>query len=998
MRTKTKKGLVDFKRKRSLGSVVPLLFLATGFNVVSANGVETFFNENYENDRVSVVVQSITGTIVDADGIPLPGATVVIKGTSKGTQTDFDGNFVIDANAGDVLEISYVGFKTQEIVVGDQTSLNVTLEQDIDALNEVVVVGYGTQKKSEITGASSQVKAESFEEQPVVRVEEALQGRTAGVFVARSNGTPGADAKIRVRGVNSITGANAPLVVVDGFIGGDLRTLNPADIETFEVLKDASALAIYGARGANGVILVTTKKGKGKTRVDVNVFTSVSELANSYDNRKSALQFALDSPPNFYSDEVIDNLRTNPVPDKEDDLFRTAFAQNYQVSLSGGTDKVNYFISGNYLDQQGIMVTNEYERYSLRANVESKVNEKLKIGMQLFANRETDNNNPNNFNLTKGGPVLRTLTTDPTFRQFNQDGSFNFNKAPLGNTSATYFVTDLFRSDIERRANRFNLNLNLEYKILPSLKYSILVAGNTLDQRDERFTKESPDLIDPDTGEQSDPRFNVFDSSNRQFVGYQITNILNWNKTFGKHGINLTGVYEFAKNATDDEGVNIISVPFDVDSVEVIDDSSEIEPESRTYRRSKGTFGIVSVLGRLNYAYDESLLLNASIRRDEATTFTKDNRVGVFYSFGGGYSMKKLSFIENSNVFNNVKIRGSWGQTGNSNTPNFAAFTDTFEARQIVGGRTLVRQNNIGNPNLSWEITEQWNVGADVNLFNNRLNFSVDYFNKTSEDLILRFNPIPSNRALFTTENIGEVENKGFEFSMNGDVINNDNLTWNSGIVFSHVKNEVTKLIDLEKLPAQLIEGQFRDLQNQESLNVIKVGEPIGSFFGFNEEGRRDVLGSGLPTVTWGFNNTVNYKKWDFNAFVQGAAGFDVYNITRGALNGASADVAGNFLTDLDEPTTKEGSYRYVEKGDYVRLSNLSLGYTITKPFKQIDFVKLYASGQNLFLITDYKGYDPETNSGQRGFTPGNPDVAAGIDAGAIPNPRTYTFGVKLGF
>ncbi|WP_010522153.1 SusC/RagA family TonB-linked outer membrane protein [Aquimarina agarivorans] len=1017
MRTKTKKGLVNFKRKRSLGSVVPLLFLATGFNVVSANGIEAL--HKYENDKVNVVVQTITGTIVDADGIPLPGATVVIKGTSKGTQTDFDGNFIIDANAGDVLEISYVGFKTQEIVIGDQATISIALEQDIDALTEVVVVGYGKVKKSDLTGAVAKVTDKAFEEQPISRVEDALQGRLSGVTVAQSNGTPGSDTKIRVRGVNSVTGANAPLVIVDGIFGGDLRTINPNNIASIEVLKDASSLALYGSRGSNGVILVTTKKGKGKPKVEVDYFTSVAQLANSYDNRLSSGEFARRRNANatggaIFSEEEIRNLDANPI-DYEDELFRSATTNNIQLSVSGGDDKINYFISGNYVNQEGIMITNEFERYSLRSNLQSKINDKLKVGLNLYANRETDINNPNIFNRTFGGPVVQALTTDPTEPVFNSDGSLNITGFRFGNLDATSYIADIRRSDLQRQTDRINTNINLEYKIFEPLTYKLLVGLSLRNRSNEFLIKESTGLNDIS---------NRAEVRNEKFSEYQFTNILNYNKSFGNHNLDAIAVYEFQASESSDNTSTFANISGDINDVALLDTSTTVE--QRNFASNFGESGIQSFLGRLNYNYNGSLYITGALRIDESSRFLPDERVGYFPSAALAYSFKKMTFIENSSVFNDLKLRTSWGQVGNQNVPA-GAFNDL---RTPNPGTTIPILRRFGNPDITWETTTQIDAGIDVSLFNNRLNFSFDYFNKVTDDLLLRrFFDLRVDAELFTFENIGEVENKGFDIALNGDIIDTENFTWNSGLVFSFVENEVTKLFD----DFTEIRQNVRAVDNINApINIVELGAPLGQFRGATFAGINDagestyvgvdadgnvatgslsegvtpdlgVIGNGTPTTTWGFNNTFTYKNLDLNIFIRGAHGFDVYNQVAAALD---SNANGNFRNTLVNTPDITGnllnSSKYVENGGFVRLSNLSLAYTIRNPFKGLSSAKISVSGQNLLLITDYSGYDPEVSSsnpfGQNESGQDNSDVSSGIDLGAIPNPRTITLGLKLSF
>ncbi len=1027
------KKLVSVKYKKAkILKILKDLFNNTNINfevldrqIILVSDSETQKDEILNNYYAAQNI--IKGAVKDETGVPIPGANVIVKGTNKGVVTDFDGGFSIEASSTDVLQISFIGYEKQEVTVGNQTTINIVLIEDAALLDQVVVIGYGKAKRTDLTESVTQVTAKSFENQPVTRVEEALQGRTAGVTVARSNGTPGGAAKIRVRGVNSITGNNSPLVVIDGVIGGDLRTLNPNDIESFNVLKDASATAIYGSRGANGVILVTTKKGKGKTKMMFESFLTFSQLAKSYDNRVDALEhFRRTDNAALFPDTSEQDLIDNPVADRESELFRDTFSRNYQLSVSGGDDKFNYFVSGNYADLEGIMIKNDYERYSLRANIESQVNDKLKIGLRTFFNREIDNNNPNALNRVFGGPVVRTLTFDPTFRLFNPDGSFNLTKPQTGNTDNTYFVTNLLRSDVERKANRFNANINVEYEFLPSFTYTLIAGATTTNQTNASIRIEN--------GPGFDYQSNQGSINSNEFLNYQISNLLNWNKTFNeKHNFDVLGVYEFTKSENTTERILRRSLPpsvrnitdigrFDLpfqEGYEIPSGSNGVDGIPERDRRfldvgsGFGESAIESFLGRVKYTFDESLSVSASIRRDETTAFFPDERVGVFKSFSLGYNFNKLAFVQNSNTISDLRLRASWGETGNQNAPR-SAFEDAFTINVIplsTGGTVEIpKRTTVGNPDLTWEITEQANIGLDLGLFNSRVNLTVDLYQKKTKDLLVttRFNQnVPGT---FITENAGDVENKGIDVAINADIIRSEDFRWNTLVAFSYLQNEVVQISS--RLDRQdLILGTFQDIGLRNIINVIKEGEPLGSFYGTVFSGEVDdqgnaifdpvqVIGNGLPTTTWGFNNTLNYKNWNLNFFIQGSHGFEVFNQVSAALAGGEPNFRAFLKADDEDFVANSGlnSSRYVEKGDFIRLSNLTLGYNFDSPVKGIDYIKVYGSGQNLFLITDYSGYDPEISSSQSTQGAPNPDVSAGIDSGAIPNPRTYTFGVKVGF
>ncbi|KAA1247523.1 TonB-dependent receptor [Aquimarina sp. RZ0] len=978
--------------------------------------------------------QTVTGQIVDQSNIGIPGVNIALQGKSIGEITDFDGNFSINASPEDVLVISYIGYITEKITVGSQTNIFVQLKEDVATLDDVVVIGYGTRRKSDLTGAVSQVTAKSFESQPITRVEEAIQGRAAGVTVARNNGAPGAGVKIRVRGVNSITGNNTPLVVIDGIFGGDLRTINPNDIASIEVLKDASSLAIYGSRGSNGVILVTTKKGAGKTKISLEHFTSISDVSREVDVLSSADFATLKNrdllavgSPARYTDEQISGFQNNPI-DYQDELFRTGVSNTTQASISGGDEKFKYFISGNYTDQEGIILSTGYERYSIRSNFNAKINDRLSIGLNLFASRESFLNNVDSFNRFKGGLVLRALTWDPTVPVHDEDGNFILTSDIANNGFNP--IAALLRSQIETVNDRFNANFDIKYKLLDGLTYNLIAGANTWNSATQSFRVEGDTSI-PD----SNHTFINFNAG--RFTAFQISNIINWKKSFGDHNFDITGVYEFQG----DEGTSNGYFTNDVlaGGFFLSDNGDQLR---ENFFNNKGVNSIQSYLGRLQYDFNKSLFLTASIRADQSSRFSGDNRTGYFPSAAIAYSFNNMSFIADGSTFSNLKFRGGYGEVGNQNVPGparFALLGNVSASGDGVGVDNGVISTQIGNPDLKWETTTQFNVGLDLGFLNNRIDISVDYYQKNTIDLLLQTRV--ENSAFTRFENVGEVENKGIDFSISADIIDTDNFTWNSNFVVSHVKNEVIELDDGRN---QII-GNITSIDGTtNALNVIEVGQPLGQFYGLtylgtwkstddiplNDQGTAIAqpgdarylmdengdnvfggIGNGTPTLTWGFNNTFDYKNWNLNIFVQAAHDFDVYNQVEGALNGGTGDFRDNlspnsfnaWTPDNETEIPRAGSTnllnssRYIEDGSYIRLSNVTLGYNFGSFFKNLDSAQVYVSGQNVFLITDYSGYDPEVTSNpvQGGS---NADVGSGINLGAFPNPRTFTLGVKLGF
>ncbi len=1023
---------VKFK-KTKINRILSKLFINTEIDYeVLDKQIILIANKIKESPKEIEIQQTISGTVVDEAGVGIPGANVLVKGTTKGVVTDFDGNFSIEASAGDVLEISFLGYVTQSITVSDQTSISITMAEDTAQLDEVVVIGYGTAKKSDLTGAVSRVTSKSFENQPLVRVEDALQGRAAGVTVARQSGAPGGAVKIRVRGTNSITGNNDPLVVIDGIIGGDLATLNPNDIATLDVLKDASATAIYGSRGANGVILITTKRGNGKGKLDVDFFTSFETIPNLLPTLQGGRAGDFARIENqlrgneFIPQSEIDVLDQFGGVDYQDELFQTGISNNLQMSYSGGSENVNYFVSGNYVNQEGTVITTGYERYSIRANVSANITDKLKVGVNLFGSRATSVNDINAFSRFQGSLVAHAVTWDPTTPI--RDANGNFNEGSTRSLASLNYnpIARLNQSNIDDTQDRLNVNINLSYDILENLNYTLVAGASTLNRTREALTR--------DYG-QSDATYNG--NSNRN---HQVSNIVTYSKSLDNHNFKITGVYEFqeAVNKVLNLNVDNLTGPLSYYLAEL--------NSGFNFNNNKTESSIESLMGRLEYNFNEELFLTGTVRRDGSSRFQGDNKWGTFFSFAGSYNFSNMDFIADSDLFSALKLRAGWGEVGNQNIGIYSTFDSinlgtpyafdgsTREIGAIVG--------RIGNPDTVWETTTQTNVGVDFGFLSGRINFSVDWYKKNTTDLLLAVTIPPTLVGPQTApqiQNVGETENTGIDLSLSASIINNDNFTWDSNFNVSFVKNKILDLgNDTAGNPIDEIQGQFGSIDGQGRIwNVFQVGEPLGQIQGStflgtwktseaaeaatfgrvpgdakylrDENGDRviGVIGNGTPTTLWGWNNTLAYKNWDLNFFFQGSHGNEMLNAFRGTIVGATGNqrsfgspVQLNQWTPTNEteiPSGGEndyGSTRYIENGGFVRLSNLNIGYTF-KNVKGFETIKVYAGGQNLFLITDYSGYDPELTS-RPANNNGNVDAAPGIDIGAYPNPRVYNVGVKF--
>ena len=977
----------------------------------------------------------VSGRVTDAsENAPLTGVTVAVKGSQSGALTDADGRFslqVPDKNA--TLVFSYIGYANQEIKVGDQTTFNIAMQTKDSYLDEVVVIGYGTVKKSDVTGAVSTVTAESFENQPLTRMEDALQGRAAGVTVAKANGQPGANFKVRIRGVNSITGNNSPLVVVDGVQGIDLSTLNPNDIETIDVLKDASATAIYGVRGSNGVIMITTKKGFGAGKIDVDYFTTISQVPRflptladnpaDFARLENIRRVNVGGSPNF-TDAEISALQANGGTNYQKEIFQTGLGHNMQISASGSEGRINYFLSGIYRDQEGIVINTGYKQLSLRSNIEARVNDKLKIGLNIFANRGerlNDINSAGNGN-GQGSLVAKALTWDPTTPIFDANREYNLRSIKGIASLNDNPVRTLRESESLFFDEKLSTALNAEWKISNNFTY-IFTGGTQLNNfNQQRYLVEVGDDFLPHTA-----------FRNFKFTNYQISNILTWQEDFGDHNIKLTGVQEYinSQNLNNGYNANDLSLPRGFYFAELAPNAGQTVTNGFSERE------LSSYMLRAEYILANNLYVTATGRYDGTSVFRKDQRWGFFPSVAVGYSLNNL--IENSAFFSNLKLRLGWGQVGNQNIGPYSTFgglgfnSYAFDFASASAGTVLT---SFDNPNLTWETTTQSNLGIDIGILQGRGTFTIEFFTKTTTDLLLA-TPVPGTfGGGIINRNVGEVQNVGIDLAIGYDIIRTDNFDWGVNLAGSYVKNEVTQLYnDLEQ-----IQGLYTSPGGQSRvLNIIELGQPLGQFQGATflgtwksaeaaqaeEFGKKPgdakylrdedgeivfgAIGNGTPKLVWGLNNNISFMNFDLNIFIQGMHGFDIYNIQQAMITGGAGDSRSFMAADqvnqwtpeneTDIPATVQfyNSSRYIEKGDFIRLSNLNLGYTIKNLLGSgRSYLKIYASGQNLFLITEYSGYDPELSS--RKGNQGIEDVAPGINIGAYPNPRTLSFGVKLGF
>ncbi|MEN8187092.1 MAG: TonB-dependent receptor [Bacteroidota bacterium] len=940
---------------------------------------------------VSMYGQStISGTVTSKDNQqPIPGANIIIKGTATGAATDFDGNYSIDASSGDVLVFSFLGFKTLEKLVGDETTINVSLESNVELLDDVVVIGYGTAKKTDLTGAVSSISAKDFERQPITRAEDALQSRTAGVNVSKNSGAPGGEVKIRVRGSNSITGSNDPLVVIDGIIGGDLSSLNASDIQSVNVLKDASATAIYGSRGANGVVMVTTKKGRsGEPQINVNYFISSSKVPKKID---------LLSPSQFAT--LAGTTVQNGGADYQDEYFQTALTNNLQVSASGNEGKINYYLSGNLIDQEGVILNTDYKRYTLRSNLNADLNDKLSIGLNIFGSKEDAHNlvrgGSGASSDTRGG-IVNVLSFDPTLPVRNANGDYNL-QSNYGSILVNPIAVQKER-DGNLVEDRLNTNLNVSYDISENLNFTVL-AGTSQVHFNEEIYEGIPAGSSVIEGRAA---FNSIRTNE-----YQLSNILTWNKGFGETNLKLTGIYELQSSTT--KLANISSQNYAFSGLSEAFYLLELG-QTQVIGANQIKSSIGSYVARAEVNFKDNLLVTGTIRIDESSRFREDNRTGYFPSISAAYNLDQ--FISDNSFFSNIKVRAGYGETGNQNIPPLSTFQSLPTGNDFFfNGSSLdvgLGASGLVDEDLTWETTKQFNAGLDFRMAKGRLNLSLDWFKKNTTDLLLDL-PVPQfNGGGVIRTNVGEVQNTGVDVSLSAVVFDTDNLRWDSNLTMSFVNNEVIDLGGLDQILTR--PTGINPNGTGANLYIIEEGQPLGNFYGFKYTGadtngeatyetEQGVIGNGIPDFTWGLNNNLTYKNFDLNVLFRGVHGFDVLNATRGMISLGGGDVTVPTHIDAIAPgnptsgTNHINSTRYIEDGSFIRLSNLSLGYALPE-VKGLKSLRVYLSGQNLFTITNYEGYDPEVSSTGTSSS----DATSSIDFGALPNPITFTFGVNIGF
>jgi len=1012
---------------------IMLLFVSPIKSMIGSN---TMHDEEHTTYR-SILQHEVQGVVTSALGEPLIGANVSIKGTNNGTTTDFDGNYTIKlASAEDVvLVFSYLGFKTKEVNYTGQTTLDVSLEEDFGLLDEVLVVGYGAVKKSDLTGSVSQVKAEEITAYPAAGISQALQGRAAGVQISSNNGEPGGGFKIRIRGGTSISSSSDPLYVVDGFPGGTLPP--PEDIASIEILKDASSTAIYGSRGANGVVLVTTKKGKiGKAKIEFSSSYSVQSEIGRFD-LLNAEQMAT-----YINDVNVNNGGTprysNPSSfgtgtDWQEEISTQGEIQNHQISFSGGNKNVRYYVSGSMFDQKGIIINSDFARYSVTSNIDITASDKFKFGANLFARRsEKDGIRSQETNGgTTPGVVGSAVRFEPMVGVYDENGVYTLAQlnTPFDNPVAV--AKELVNESV---ADRLQANFYGEFTLLPELKFRSTFGASTYNNRNGQYV---PSVLAEASGVGG-----IASITSNKNISIISENYLTFNKEFGIHNITAMSGYSYQSDENTSSLARANGFITDSGSYWNLGQGSLLQVPSSSITKAE----LSSVYGRLNYKLSDKYLLTFTARYDGSSRFAENNKWAFFPSGALAWNVSKEGFMKNIEKISQLKLRASYGVTGNQAISPYQSLARFSPVLSIIDGSIVnaVRPSTVANNDLSWESTAQTNIGFDLGLFNNKLTITGDLYKMITSDLLFS-KPLPQysgySSQLF---NIGEVENKGFELAISTRNIDRDNFKWETQFNISTNKNQVLELPDGDDIPYGAAPGHMVGLEGGTS--VLRVGEPVGSFYGYtyagvlqsdsealpgnfettaggekfkdiNGDGEitsddRGIIGNPHPDFIWGLNNTFSYKDFDLNIFIQGSQGNELYSFTlmeldlMSGLNNATTNALNRWTpsnTNTNVPIARSrsrvSSSRWIYDGSYTRLKNVSFGYNLPEEaLSKLGFssLRLTLSAQNLLTITNYPGIDPEVNYRTNGTADSNRNL--GLDYGSYPNTKSVTFGIKVGF
>ena len=990
---------------------------------VEINNIQTKTELNVLKTKQDIVTQIIVkGTVTDSKGNPLPGASVIESGTDNGTTTDFDGNFSLTVDEENpTLEVTFIGFVGQNVVASSDSSISIMLMDDIAGLDEIVLTGYGSQNKRDITSSISVLDLEGVSEKANVDVGQLLQARSAGVRVVQNTGKPGASPQIFVRGISSLSGNTQPLYVIDGVVSYSTAAIDPNNIEDITVLKDASAAGIYGAAGAsNGVVLITTKKGKAGTfKANVNAYTGSSQLINKIPLLNAS---QLDEYLNELNDTSI-SYSGGVNNDWQDLLYQTAAQTGVNASVSGGSESGSFYVGLGYLDQEGIVRTSENKRYSLAINLDQEVNDWLSFGTHFTYTRANVKSIPDDMGARYGGAISSALQTPPFQEIFDDNGFYSVSAGGTGfgleNPLSYVYSTDNLNV-INNMVADANFAIKLPYNLTFKSQMGIILSGN-------RFTSfRDPTLNGQSASYGGEGKYNTGET-----LRYIFDNTLNYNEVFDKHKLGVV----IGSSISDENKISAEQTKrnFASETVRTLNTASENFFNSS----DAGSWSLESYFARANYSYDDRYLLTASIRTDGSSRIAPDNRWGEFKTISAGWNLSNESFMDGVNFLQNLKLRAGYGETGNlpsalnayANIVNVSVFP--ADATNLSPGRLPSTQ--AGNADLQWETSDQINVGLDFSVLDNRIFISADYYTKRTENMIFPSTLPKSTGFLTKVINLdGVIENTGFEFAINASLVNTSDFSWNSSLNMSFNDNIVMDIPEDEII----FSTRLQNLGG--NLSITKNGIPIGSFWGLNAEGvdpqtgdmiftdnngdgtitpdDKQVIGNPMPDFTYGFVNEFSYKNFDLNVVIDGSYGNEIYNTGKQNLQSMrfseqqSADVANRWRnpgdqTDMPRATLVDSNLnsfintRWIEDGSYLRVRDISLSYNFGQNVVEklsISGLRIYGNLKNWFTITNYSGYSPEVNRSLGGVD--SVALTQGVDYGTYPQAKTFSVGLNVEF
>lgn len=996
----------------------------------------------------------IKGTVVDETGQPVIGANIVVEGTTNGTISDLDGNFMLQVPEKADLRVSYIGYLDQKVKVGTNTTLRIVLKEDTQTLDEVIVVGYGTMKKSDITGSVASVRLDDLKEGASTSVDQMLLGKSAGVNVVQSSGEPGGGFSVNIRGASSINGGVSPLYVIDGvpidnsrpvsqgsIVGfsdnrsprNPMSSINPADIESLEILKDASATAIYGSRGANGVILITTKSGKAE-KMKVSYSGSVGiqspsnklKLLNAADYKR-VLNDIIDASGDTETSKVGEIANGGVGTDWQDEVTRqNAITHEHQLSFSGGNSKTFYYTSLNYVNQEGIVNNTSFERLGARINLKSDISDKIKIGMNVTGSYMKDNFVANGFGVNENAGVMyAAYNYDPTVPVRDEEGNFALSpELQLDNPVALQEGMTSYSDTYRFLASAFG-----EYHITKDLFLRLNLGTDFMNESRKNFVSSLT----------KQGRFygGIASNQNSEKSNYIVEATANYNKTIQKHSFGALAGISYQRYVTSYLNNRAADFPNESLGAENLNLGNQ-----ETFRIQNSVTGnrLASYIGRVNYSFDDRYLATVTFRADGSSRFGKNNKFGYFPSAALAWRLSNESFLKEIDQITSLKLRLGWGRTGNQEIGDYPALSTyqsagsaIWDGKQVVGTGPA----KMPNPDLKWETTAQINLGLDFGIFNNRINGGLDYFWKKTTDMLLQL-PVPQSTGYRSIlSNVGRIDNKGIELFLNTVNIDTKDFKWESNITFTSMRNKVKDLGGIDEI---IVGAGYTHV---EQVAIRKPGLPLNSYYGWevagvwqenddyskmkedykpgdlkyvdqNKDGvindaDRVVLGNSFPDFQWSFGNTFSYKNFDLYVFFEGVQGVDMLNgnlidsyfpidfkrnkFAEPYLNRWTPENPTNQYPSFTDPLKlgrKVVNSRTLSDASYVRLKTIRFSYRVPKFSSLIQSLQLYVTAENLFTITDYVGLDPAINS--------NNNSNFRMDFNAYPSARTFIFGAKIDF